>query len=208
MEDTETEGVDQSNQKGRGYKGVDPADYTVSETPLINVVEDDEPTKVKSPMLSSPEIDKHFQKPSTPPQGFQPTQKSQQAISNLEKNFEKDLAATAAKQPEFKFTKQPNGDFSFARKEALTPQDPRLKMQSPQSSAQLHTKDKSQMQGVNMDQRPTMTDPKRDPFKTESSGEKLFGDASEEYESLKKKYKGAELQQKQQALLKRLKKSK
>ena len=47
MEDIEAEGVDQSNQKVRGYKGVQPTDYTVSETPLINVVEDDEPTKIK-----------------------------------------------------------------------------------------------------------------------------------------------------------------
>jgi hypothetical protein len=41
--------------------------------------------------------------------------------------------------------------------------DPRLKPQSTQASAALHGKDKSQMQGVGP--RPTMTDPKRDPFK-------------------------------------------
>jgi len=110
------EGVNQSRRKARGYQNEDPADYPVSEVGNSTL----EPTQILSPEEQAYDSGKVAGIPSlTTPKPFNVTPKSQKAVYKLGVNAEKDLKNMAAASPEFKFTKQPNGDFEFSRKDQL-----------------------------------------------------------------------------------------
>jgi len=202
------EGVDQSNQKVRGYKGIQGADYTVSETPLINVIDDEEKTGVHNISPRSSQDLAATEKAAR-------AQLNKAAIDGEHDNFRHDLSQMADREPnKFKFTQQNNGDFNLARKEGIATPDPRMNPSNAKQSAALHARSKEDMQGVNMKNRPTIDPSKKglDPFAPietrpkklgEAGGEK-FSSAAEEYSALKSKYKKVHGAQWKQALEKHI----
>jgi hypothetical protein len=177
------EGVSQSKRAVHGYKGEDPTDYVVSEedkqddVPKINVVPDQEKTNAGVEPPSNADY------PNLSPEQIK--QRRQQDVTSLSTAFDMTASDMAKKNPaKFKFTPRKDG-FSLVNKDAFNnPSKPN----TPEQDAAAYEKFKNKKESV----------------KRESKGSEKLGSAAEEYAELKKKYKGAELKQKEEALAKRL----